>query len=203
MALDALHSSYEIPSFVVLEGLKLWHGAVNSGGNAEKVALYVSMFSHSLRLPFCRPIRDVLDFLGLALAQVHPNAWRILTSCCVAWHMVLESIREEYLDLTAREFLFTHAVCALEGNIYNFHSLGSRHVTPKQWQSKFFFTSGERWGFLLGEVAPQAFFIGPIGESFSIIERSGSTYSSMKELAFSWCTPGFESTKRRSGSILL
>lgn len=62
-------------------------------GNAEKVALYAGIFSHDLRLPFCFPIRDVLDVLGMAPTQEYPNTWRILTSCYVVWRMVLEAAR--------------------------------------------------------------------------------------------------------------
>lgn len=84
--------------------------------------------------------------------------------------MVLESIREEYLDLITCEFLFTHTVCTLEGNICSsclspkFHltQLNSRHSNTKRQKSKFFFTSGKGWGFPLGEVTPHEFFIGLI-----------------------------------------
>lgn len=74
--------------------------AVDIEGNTAKVALYSSMVSHGMRLPFCHLICDILDFLSMAPTHVHTNAWRILMSCCVMSHMVLESIEEVYLDLT-------------------------------------------------------------------------------------------------------
>lgn len=76
-------------------------GAADSMGNADKVALYVDVLSHGLRLPFYCSVSDVLDFLGVGLTQVHPNARRIPTSCCVVCCMVLEATGEEYPDLIA------------------------------------------------------------------------------------------------------
>lgn len=43
-------------------------GTVNVGGLAIFVALYFVMSLKGLRLPFCLPVLDVLDFLRLALA---------------------------------------------------------------------------------------------------------------------------------------
>lgn len=63
--------------------------AVYSDGLAAKVALFPLMFANELRLPFCHPIRNVLDYLCLAPAQLHPNTWWILVLCCVIYRMVL------------------------------------------------------------------------------------------------------------------
>lgn len=53
---------------------------------------------------------DVLDVLGLSLAQLVPNAWRILMACCTLWWRVLELMDDEYPDLTALEFLYLMAL---------------------------------------------------------------------------------------------
>lgn len=78
------------------------------------------MFLMGLHLPFCYLVRDILDFLGLALAQLVPNSWRILMACCVAWRQVLEPMGDEYPDLIAYEFLYIHGVHHLDGNLYSF-----------------------------------------------------------------------------------
>lgn len=59
----------------------------------------MTLFLIGLHFPFCRAIRDVLDYLSLALAQLHPNTWRTLLSCCVVWCRVLELAGEEYPNL--------------------------------------------------------------------------------------------------------
>lgn len=57
-----------------MEVLALASGAVDLKGNSKKVALYSDMFLQGMRLPFCHPMHDVLAFLGMTSAQVHPNA---------------------------------------------------------------------------------------------------------------------------------
>lgn len=64
-----------------------------------KVALYPSLFSNGLRLHFYRPVQDVLDYLGLASSQLHPNSCRILMSCYIVWRMVLGTVGDDYPDL--------------------------------------------------------------------------------------------------------
>ncbi|KAF5464235.1 hypothetical protein F2P56_014327 [Juglans regia] len=73
-----------------LPGTRL--GVVDSEDFVERVALYTRMFLMGLRLSFCCPIRDVLDFLGLGHSQLFPNAWKILLSCFVFWRQVWSSL---------------------------------------------------------------------------------------------------------------
>lgn len=81
--LDSMRYCYGISDSVVL-GLPEQHrGAIDMRGLAVSVALYLAMFSMGLCLPFCRPVCDVLDFLGLIPSQLVPNAWQILMACCV------------------------------------------------------------------------------------------------------------------------
>lgn len=96
---------------------------VDSKGYALKVALYPNMFSNGLRLNFYHPICDVLDFLSLALAQIHPNVWRILVSCSVIWWSVLEEVGFEHLELTTCKFLIIHKFLKQSGNTGSFCSI--------------------------------------------------------------------------------
>lgn len=75
-------------------------GAMDSEGFMLKVTLYPTMFSSSLRRPFCHPIRDVLDFVGAASAQLCPNSWRILMCYYIIWRCALEEARSDRPDLT-------------------------------------------------------------------------------------------------------
>lgn len=70
-----MKASYSFPDSVVLEVLEARAGAVNFKGFASKVVLYLGVFTSVLRLHFCKIVREVLDFLGLALAQLLPNVW--------------------------------------------------------------------------------------------------------------------------------
>lgn len=48
--------------------------AVDDASLAMKVALFPLMLANRLWLPLCCPIRNVLDYLDLAPAQLHQNA---------------------------------------------------------------------------------------------------------------------------------
>lgn len=83
--LESLMLNFKVLGIIEFEVPSSNEGIIDSEGYASKVALYHSMFSSSLRLPFCHPVCDVLDFLCLAPTQLLPNGWRILISCCVIW----------------------------------------------------------------------------------------------------------------------
>lgn len=85
--LKRLRDTYRIPKSVVLEVPGPRHGATNSMGVVDEDALPIVAFSHRLRLLFCRPVHDILNYLGLASTQLHPNARWILMCFCVIWWM--------------------------------------------------------------------------------------------------------------------
>lgn len=88
---------------------------MDDAGLATKVALFPMIFANGLRLPFYHLIRNVLDLLDLEPAQLHPNAWMLLVASCVIFLLVLNPEFEEYLNLTAGEFLSVYMVLHLEG----------------------------------------------------------------------------------------
>lgn len=78
--LESLKSTFKVSGIMEFEVLEPQEEGVDFEGYASKVALYPCMFSSSRRLPFCRPVHNMLDYLHLAPAQLHTNAWRILVS---------------------------------------------------------------------------------------------------------------------------
>lgn len=116
-----------------------------------------------LHLPFVRPVRVMLDVLGLASAQLVPNAWRILMACSILWRWVLEPTGAEYPDLKAHEFLSLHGCKCLDKNLCSFSShnkivqLEWKYSHSKDWQSIFFFVLGDGWKFLTDEISNQEF----------------------------------------------
>lgn len=121
----ALRRAYNIPQSVVLEIPGRHVVAVDSDGMASRVALYPLMLTNDLHLLLCCLIRDVLNFLGLALAQLHLNAWRLLVANCVIFCRVLSFGSEEYLDLTVWEFLSVYRVLCLDGSLCSFQARSS------------------------------------------------------------------------------
>lgn len=127
------------------------------------MALFFSMFSMGLQLPFCRHVLEVLDSLWLTLFKLLRNAWRILISCCVAWH--LGPMSDEYPNLIAHKFIYTHGIWHLEGNQCSFCSwMGSRVVClePRfshSWHNKFFFVSSFGWEYSVNKASHHEFLV--------------------------------------------
>lgn len=69
-------------------------------GLVGKLAIPMTLLSHELRLPFYRPLRDILDHLGLAPTQLHLFSLRTCLCICIVFCMVLEPLGNFYLDLT-------------------------------------------------------------------------------------------------------
>lgn len=85
VAFGILALTYHILDTVVLEVPRLREMAISADGSAMHVALFPSMFSYGIGLPFPCLVRKVLYHLGLAPAQLHPNSWQILICCCILW----------------------------------------------------------------------------------------------------------------------
>lgn len=65
------------------------------------VTLTVPLLAHVLRIPFCHPLRDILDLLSLVPAQIHPFILRAYLCAYIVSCIVLEPFGDLYLDLTA------------------------------------------------------------------------------------------------------
>lgn len=100
---------------------RLPHGCYDDEGFSGRVTLIVALLAHGLRLPFCRPLHDILDLLNLAPAQLHPFALRAYLCACIVFRMVLDPLEDLYPDLTSREFLsFYNLRLATKVNVVSF-----------------------------------------------------------------------------------
>lgn len=90
-------------------------GCCDDEGITEKVTIHVSFLSHGLKLPFYRPLQDILDLLSLAPAQLHLFTLRAYVCACIVFRMVLEPLGNVYPNLTANEFLAFYSVKASKG----------------------------------------------------------------------------------------
>ena len=52
-----------------------------------EICVYEAALANGLRFPIASPIREILGFLGLAVGQLMPNAWRILVGYVVLWQV--------------------------------------------------------------------------------------------------------------------
>ncbi|XP_042951904.1 uncharacterized protein LOC122289058 [Carya illinoinensis] len=86
---------------------------------------------------------------------MHPFALRTYLCACVIFRMVLEPLRDPYLDLTAREFLaFYNLREASKGNVLGFRRKDDGQMlawfqtcysNAKAWTTRFFYISGQNW----------------------------------------------------------
>lgn len=129
---------------------------MSSPGLVSRVALYPGMLTCGVCLPFCRLVREILHYLGLATVQLIPNGWRLLMSSCIIARKALSLAREVYPDQMAQEFLSVYRINRHPGSLCGFQArvpgwriaaLESRYSSFKDHTKRFFFVSGSGWEF--------------------------------------------------------
>lgn len=88
--LDTARDNFNIMDSVTLGLLNNRREAVDARGMVVSISLYMAMFVMGSRLPLLLPVHDVSGVLGLALAQLVPNACTIVMACCIFWWRVVE-----------------------------------------------------------------------------------------------------------------
>lgn len=118
----------------------------------NEVCLYIGSFEGGLRLPFPKIVREVLEFYGLAPAQITPNSWRHLIGCAV----LQCAMSDGATPLSMEAFV----------NVYNLKKVSSFNgwwyfsekdakepiisglpTANKDCKDKFFFVGGSGWEF--------------------------------------------------------
>ena len=126
-------------------------------------------------------MRELLDFLSLALGQVNLNGWRTIISCMVMWRVN----SNEHEDLTVDEFLFCYEPCqiALSRGFWTFKNrdANTRVVqglpsSDRIWKDKYFFVCSDNWERLPQE-GPRD-FVG-VHSSWGTPSPSGVCFSSI------------------------
>lgn len=83
-----------LPSLVVLEIPTHLVVVEHDGSRATRVAFHVDAIANRFWLPICRPVWDVLDFMGIAQSQVNLSMWETFLTCVVIWHGVFKHTNE-------------------------------------------------------------------------------------------------------------
>uniref|UniRef100_A0A2N9IJQ9 Transposase (putative) gypsy type domain-containing protein n=1 Tax=Fagus sylvatica TaxID=28930 RepID=A0A2N9IJQ9_FAGSY len=140
---DRIRRRYQIPDEVVLRIPDPDERACYPKYEGD-VAFYEADLRAGLHFPIQPFVRELLDFLSLALGQVNPNGWRTIISCMVMWRV--SSNGEE--DLTVDEFLFCYepVQIALSRGFWTFKNrdVNSRVVqglpsSDRIWKDGYFF----------------------------------------------------------------
>jgi hypothetical protein len=84
--INRIRTRYQIPDDIVLRILDLDEKACYPKFEGD-VAFYEVNFQAGVRFPLKPFVRNLLDFLSLALGQVALNGWRTVISCMVMWRV--------------------------------------------------------------------------------------------------------------------
>uniref|UniRef100_A0A2N9ECM7 Uncharacterized protein n=1 Tax=Fagus sylvatica TaxID=28930 RepID=A0A2N9ECM7_FAGSY len=139
---------YQIPSDVILRIPDSDEVACLS--RYDDVAFYEADFNAGLRFTMQPLIRELLDHLNLAPAQLAPNAWRTVVACMVMWKVCSEGSD----DLTLDELLFCYKPCQIAISS-GFWTLSARQrrlklvvgipSSNREWKDDYVFVCGDNW----------------------------------------------------------
>ena len=147
--IDRIRHRYQIPDDVVLRIPDSDEKAYCPKYEGDVVFYEVDLRA-GLRFPMQPFVRELLDFLSLALGQVNPNGWRKIISCMVMWRV--NSNGQE--DLTVDEFLFCYEPCqiALSRGFWTFKSrdadikvVQGLPSSDRIWKDGYFLVCGDNW----------------------------------------------------------
>ena len=78
-----LHARYQIPNHIPI--CRPTENERCYSGRTADVGMYDAMFVAGLRLPLTTLHRQLVDFLGLSVTQIAPNAWRTFIGAEILW----------------------------------------------------------------------------------------------------------------------
>jgi hypothetical protein len=145
-SLGRVRTRYQIPGDVVL---RVPNPNERACSHVEDVALYESALTAGPRFPVQPFIRELLDFLSLALGQVASNGWRVIIACMVIWRECSDGLD----DITVEEFLYCFELSQIPTSpgFWTFRNReeSSRLVelpsSNRCWKDSYFFVCGDNW----------------------------------------------------------
>ena len=112
--------------------------------------MYKQMLKAGLRFPLSTLHRELLNYLGLSITQISPNAWRVFIAMEILYGAMTDGARR----LMVREFLYCYRPDEIDRSrgMYSFASksplLKAIFETPnsnRDWKSRYFFLQGDKW----------------------------------------------------------
>ena len=130
------------------------------------------MLKAGLRFPLNSLKRELLQYLGLSVSQISPNAWRVFIAMEVLYGVMSDGAR----SLTVREFLHCYRPNEIDKSkgMYSFvprkSVLKVIYETPDSncdWKSRYFFLEGDGWMCHPGETDYM-----PVDKTWGILDPS-------------------------------
>ena len=119
-------------------------------GRTTDVSMYDAMLSAGLRLPLTVLHRQLVDFMGIFVSQIAPNAWRTFIRTEVLWGRLSGGNRQLSLD----EFFYCYKPCQIVSSKGTYHfSVREKDLrlvsnmpdSNRSWKSRYFFLEGSDW----------------------------------------------------------
>ena len=112
--------------------------------------MYDAMFAAGLRLLLTAFHRQLVDYLGLSVSQIAPNAWRTFIGAEILWG----SLSGRNCQLTLDEFFYCyrpHHISSSKGTYHfavrdkDLKLVSDMPDSNRNWKSRFFFVKGTDW----------------------------------------------------------
>ena len=119
-------------------------------GMTTDVSMYDAVLTAGLRLPLTALHRQLVDFMGLSISQIAPNAWRTFIGAEVLWGRLSGRNRQLSLD----EFFYCYKPRQIVSSKGTYHfSIREKDLrlvsnmpdSNRSWKSRYFFIKGPNW----------------------------------------------------------
>ena len=114
------------------------------------MGMYDAMFAAGLKLPLMALHRQLVDYLGLSVSQIAPNAWRTFIGAEILWGSPSGGNRQLTLD----EFFYCYKPYHISSSKGMYHfSVREKNLklvsnmpdSNRNWKSRYFFVEGTNW----------------------------------------------------------
>ena len=169
--LNTLRTKYQIPDNIRLrlpeKSEKCYYRGVDG------VGIYEQALKAGLRFPLSSLHRRLLQYLGLSVTQISPNAWRVFIGVEVLYGAMSDGARR----LTVEEFFHCYRPTEIvkSKGMYSFAArsplLRLVSDTPdsnRDWKSRYFFLEGDEWMCRPGDITNM-----PVDTTWGIMPPSG------------------------------
>ena len=96
---NTFRANFQIPDYIPIRLPYVSEKCYYDG--VEGVGVYEQMLKAGLRFPLSTLHRELLNYLGLSVTQISPNAWRVF----IAMEILYDAMTDGTRRLTVREFL--------------------------------------------------------------------------------------------------
>ena len=119
-------------------------------GRTADVGMYDAMFAVGLRLSLTALHRQLVDYLGMSISQIAPNAWRTFIGAEILWGSLSGGNRQLTLD----EFVYCYRPHHISSSKETYHFavrekdlklVSDMLDSNRNWKSRFFFVEGTDW----------------------------------------------------------